>query len=194
MVNVPLLMRERVERLLVEFGLHEVAETWPVVDEDDESDPLQIRSVLTFDDGSTPDEDELLRELRHAWRLELNVDPENNVDEAGRELGSTLWQATMLVESVTAPHVITNVSIWATASSLAEIEELIEDALEHYPTWRIIELDTIDRVAFDERPDALVDLPPRRSQSAVHLVEFDPALASRETVEGGGPSEGHEYG
>jgi hypothetical protein len=57
-----------------------------------------------------------------------------------------------------------------------------------------VEVYTIDRVAFDERPDELADLPPRREKSEVHLVSFerwpgspDPdAPAGKEKGDGGG--------
>ena len=192
-VTVPLLMRDQVEHLLTEEGLEEVIETWPITDDGD-AEFLEIRPVLTFEDGSLPDEDELLRELRHIWRLELNVDPDSNLDEGGRELGSTLWHATLMVESMRDAEVVATVSVWATASSISEMEELIEDSLERYPAWRVLELDTIDRVAFDERPPSLEELEPRRLVTEVHLVEFEPAVHSPETVEGGGSPEGHEYG
>jgi hypothetical protein len=74
------------------------------------------------------------------------------------------------------------------------MEELIEDALERYPAWRLVEVDTIDRTAFDERPAALEGLSLHHSASEVHLLQFEEAGYSPETVEGGGAPEGHEYG
>jgi hypothetical protein len=53
------------------------------------------------------------------------------------------------------------------------MEELIDEALDDYPQWRFETIYTIDRVAHDERPDELADLPPRRDQPAVHLVRID---------------------
>jgi hypothetical protein len=132
--------------------------------------------VLDIDDEFAPDVDELLLRLRHEWRLELNVDRETNVDEGGRRLGSTLWHAIVIVdEAVPDSQRGAYASIWATASSLQEMEELIEEALKPYEAeWTFSEVYTIDRVAFDERPDALADLPHQGRRSQVHLVSVEP--------------------
>ena len=47
------------------------------------------------------------------------------------------------------------------------------EAIDGQSDWRFSEMYTIDRVAHDERPDELTDLPPRRTESEIHLVEFD---------------------
>jgi hypothetical protein len=172
--HVPLLMRDDVEQILGSFGLEEVASTWPVLEDDEVEGAMEVRSVLALDDAYAPDVDELLLQLRHAWQLELNVDPSRNVDEANRELGRTLWHATLLVESIRTPDDGAYASIWATARSLEEMDGLIRDALSPYPQWRFLEIFTIDRVPFDERPDELGDLPPRPTASGLHLVEFEP--------------------
>ena len=48
--------------------------------------------------------------------------------------------------------------------------------------WLLEEYYTIDRVAFDERPDELANLAPRRSEAAVHLLTFDPWGPTESTV------------
>ena len=53
------------------------------------------------------------------------------------------------------------------------MEELIDHALSESPDWRFGEVYTIDRVAHDERPDALAELSPLDRETKVHLVEFD---------------------
>ena len=50
-------------------------------------------------------------------------------------------------------------------------EELIDEAIEGLVGWRFVEIFTNDRVALDERPDALVSLPPKRVRPEVHLIE-----------------------
>ncbi|MBT8485992.1 MAG: hypothetical protein HKO59_13130 [Phycisphaerales bacterium] len=172
-VHVPLLMRDDVEAVLAEFGLQAVPETWPVMDEDTANRSLKLRSVLAGDDDTGASLEDLLLELRHGWELELNVDPETNVDDSGRDLGPTLWHTLVIVESSEDPAQSAYASIWATARSLAEMDELIDDALSDLPEWRVTDVYTIDRVAYDERPDALDDLPPRRKDAAVHLVELE---------------------
>lgn len=155
-----------------------------------------MRPVLDLDDAYAPDVDEILLNLRHDWKLELNIDPESNVDEGGRSLGSTLWHAVVIVDSAEPNPGIRKsragaaasssaggpenngqqgayASIWATATSMAEMERLISSALDDHPDWSFGEIYTIDRVAFDERPDELADLPPNRRRAQVHLVTIE---------------------
>src|SRR4051812_30058374 len=80
-IHVPLEMRDDVEALLQGFGLEEVTSIWPLGDDepDDKDSGLestQIRPILDVSDEYSPDVDELLLNLRHAWKLELNVNPE----------------------------------------------------------------------------------------------------------------------
>jgi hypothetical protein len=179
-VHVPAERREEVEQMLQSLGLREVAETWSE-DEDEQHDldnlldeKSYVRPVLDTSDEYMPDVDELLMQLRHAWQLELNVDPRTNVDEGGRSLGPTLWYAVVIVyDSTGKPDSGAYVSIWATAGSLLEMERLIEEALTEHPEWTLGDVYTIDRVAFDERPDELGSLKPNDRQPRVHLVSFD---------------------
>ena len=186
-IHVPPSMREDVENLLREEGLDEVVQTWPDMDEEEdlsESETSQIRPVLDLSEDSSPDVDELLLDLRHEWQLELNIDPESNIDEGGRDLGSTLWHAVVIVDggpkdkSGAAGNGSNGsggyASIWATAGSLNQMEELIHAALDSRPNWQFGEIFTIDRVAFDERPDELADLRPSRRDPQVHLVTIEP--------------------
>ncbi|MHC4946950.1 MAG: hypothetical protein ACYTG1_01620 [Planctomycetota bacterium] len=186
-IHVPLDMRDDVETLLQAEGLHEVPQTWPVL-EDDMRHESRVRPVLDVRDEFSPDLDELLLHLRHDWGLELNVDPDTNVDESGRRVGMTLWHAVVIVEPADGdPQRGAYGSVWATAGSLGRMEELIDDALAANPSWVFSEIYTIDRVAYDERPDALADLPPRRGMAEVHLVEFEPWTLPPDGAERTGP-------
>ena len=185
-IHVPLNMREEVENLLHEFKLREVQQTWPAEDDgepefdptDDDAVESQVRPVLDLTDEFSPDVDELLLNLRHDWRLVLNVDRDTNIDEGGRNLGPTLWHAVVIVdraESGAEPGQNgAYASIWASAGSLTEMEQLIDQALEQHPEWMFIEIYTIDRVAFDERPEELSDLRPGRRGPQVHLISIEP--------------------
>ncbi len=173
-IIVPLDMHDDVERLLVSAGLNEVQETWALGDENPALDNVQIRPVLADLDGMAADIDDVLMELRHDWRMELNIDPDTNVDDAGRRLGLTLWHAILGVHRVGDTRQMADMSIWATAGSLAQLEELIEAELEQSGKWLIAEVYSTDRIAFDERPDELSDLAPRRREVGVHLVKMDP--------------------
>ncbi len=191
-IHAPLSMRGRVEQVLEKFGLMEVPETWPEegIEAEEEESRLRLRAVLSLDDEYSPDVDELLLELRHAWNLELNVDPDKNVDDGGRALGRTLWHALIVVESATDPDAGGYASVWATASSLSEMDQLIDRALEDRPEWVFGEIYAIDRVAYDERPDELREISPRREESGLHLVSFDEWSVGGEAGGGDEPRRG----
>jgi hypothetical protein len=177
LISVPMEMREEVEAMLAAHGLQEVAETWeeqpPNAREDSET--LVTRDVLEIVDEHSPDLDELLLVLRERWMLELNVDRETNVDEAGRHLGMTLWHAIVLATSSEGESDRgAYISVWMTAGSLAQAEELLEDALLDHPQWVFESVYTMDRVAFDDRPPSLSNLPPTRRRAAMHELDIEP--------------------
>lgn len=173
-IHVPLPMREDVERIMREFDLEEVTETWPLDALTEEGSALRVRQVLDLSDERYLDLDELLLELRYLLHLELNIDPDSNVDDAGRELGLTLWRATIIIEPMSGnADESTFAVVWATAGSLAEMEYLIEQALDAHPHWLLTDIFTIDRIAYDERPDELADLSPKREKARVHLIQFE---------------------
>ncbi len=173
-IIVPLDMHDDVERLLASAGLNEVQETWALGDENPALDNAQIRPVLADLDGMAADIDDVLMELRHDWGMELNIDPDTNVDEGGRSLGLTLWHAVLYVHRVGDADQLADMSIWATAGSLTQLETLIEAALELSGEWVLADIYSTDRIAFDERPDELSDLAPRLSKAEIHLVSIDP--------------------
>ena len=173
-IIVPLDMHDDVERLLASAGLKEVQETWVLGKENPALDKAQIRPVLANLDGLAADIDDVLMELRHDWRMELNIDPDTNVDEGGRHLGLTLWHAVLGVHRVGDTEQVAEMLIWATAGSLTQLETLIEGVLEQSGEWTLADIYSTDRIAFDERPDELSDLAPRRSKAEIHRVSIDP--------------------
>lgn len=173
-IHVPLEMRERVEAMLHAAGLDEVPETWPSDPDNDPVPGTSVREVLELVDDQSPDIDELLLQLREAWGLELNIDPATNVDEAGRNLGLTLWHAVVVADSTDGdPDRGAYLSIWLTAGSLSDVEQMIDDAMREQSEWEVNSIYSVDRVAYDERPDELADLPPRAREPKVHLIEVD---------------------
>ena len=90
LIHVPDDMKGQVERMLRRHSLREVEHTWPE-DLDEQEMPSQVREVLQIEDEESPDLDEVLLQMRERWDLQLDVDPTGNVDDAGRELGNTLW-------------------------------------------------------------------------------------------------------
>ena len=173
-IIVPLDMHDDVERLLASAGLKEVQQTWALGNENPGLDKAQIRPVLADLDGMAADIDDVLVELCHDWRMELNIDPDTNVDEGGRRLGMTLWHAVLDLHRVGDAQQMADMSLWATAGSLTQLEELIEGELEQAGEWMLGDVYSTDRIAFDERPDELSDLAPRRREAKIHLVAIDP--------------------
>jgi hypothetical protein len=173
-ISVPIAMRREVERLLSRHGLREVMETWPDELERSTTPPSTLREVLLIEDEQSPDLDEVLLQLREEWSLELNIDPDQNVDERGRPLGHVLWTAIAMAVREGRRTTGAYVTVWATASSLSEIEDLVQrHVAEHHPGWTFDGFFSVDRVAFDERPDELGDLPPRRDRAEIHLCVLE---------------------
>ncbi|MBX3354854.1 MAG: hypothetical protein KF724_04055 [Phycisphaeraceae bacterium] len=174
LLYVPIDFRPDIERMLRRHGLREVPETWPP-DDMERDPPSQVREVLEIEDEQSPDLHEVLLQLREAWDLELDVDPENNRDERGRSLGMTLWNAVAVVESTKEPNSGKGayVNIWASARSLADLNAMVEQVLDGMPEWRFQVMYATDRVAFDERPPELSELPLRRTKSEVHRVSVE---------------------
>jgi hypothetical protein len=173
-IHVPVEWRERIETLLAQIGLEEVPETWPE-GLDKEGEPLsKIREVLAIEDEHSPDLDEVLLQLRDAWDLSLDVDPDSNLDDAGRELGKTLWHVIVMAEPTEGdPEAGAYVSFWITAGSIAEVEEIIDEWFDGQDDWSFKSVYSLDRVAFDERPEELGALPHRRTRNELHLVHVD---------------------
>jgi hypothetical protein len=171
-IHVPIEWRERVEKLMRELKLDEVPETWPDgLDKDPEVS--RPREVLATDDEESPDIDELLLELCARWGLALNVDPDTNIDEGGRELGQTLWHAIVLAEPSEPDGSGADITFWATAGSIGELEDQVAAWFESHPEWMLRNVLAMDRVAFDERPDDLGSLPYKRTSAQVHRVEIE---------------------
>jgi len=170
LIHVPDDMKGQVERMLRRHSLHEVAETWPE-DLDEQEIPSQVREVLYIEDEESPDLDEVLLQLRERWNLQLDIDSQGNLDEAGRELGNTLWYGIALCRSIAdVDHSGAYVTMWITAGSVGEVEQLAAERLDREGLWSFQSFYTLDRVAFDERPEELSDLPIRGREAEVHLV------------------------
>lgn len=182
-IHVPLEQRDAVEAMLHSFGLEEVPQTWQGEENELSEGASEIRPVLQLDDEFSPDVDELLLQMRHAWDLSLDIDPERNEDEGGRDLGLTLWHAVVIAEAADKPENGAYISIWVTASSANEVEELIEEAMRPRTDWIVTDWYSMDRIAFDDRPDSLSKLPPRPTEKKVHLVEVEPWKTSAPTAE-----------
>lgn len=174
LISVPIGMRRRVEQILARHGLREVAETWPLDMERRTNSPTHVRDVLVVEDEQTPDLEEILMQLRERFSLELNVDPSTNLDDAGRSVGRTLWHVVTIVEHASKPRSGGYLNAWLAADSLMAVEEVLRAHLrDEHPEFEFIGFYSADRVAYDERPDELNDVPARLAEDAVLLAHLD---------------------
>lgn len=185
-ISIPVEMRDEVEELLHGLGIHEVEATWSEQNDPMDEEELVSENVIDLSDNR-PDLEELLLELRERWWLELNIDRETNVDEAGRHLGMTLWHALVLATASDGQEGRgANITFWMTAGSLAQAEELIEDKLLDHPEFVFESIYTMDRVAYDDRPQSLSHLPPVRRRAAVHEMIIEEWGSTTPPDAGGG--------
>ncbi len=91
--EVPL--RERVERVLAAFDLKQVEELQGA-----DSVTHEHRGVLDASEQRLDllIADEIIEELQEQWRLELNINPDTNLDEDGQSLGITGWRCFVRVD------------------------------------------------------------------------------------------------
>ncbi|MFG0284340.1 MAG: hypothetical protein ACF8R7_07945 [Phycisphaerales bacterium JB039] len=82
-------LKDRVERTLAAFDLGPLEEPIGV-----DSAAHEHRGVLTAPESNPQllTSEEVAERLIDAWRLTLNIDPDTNVDDQGRELGPTFWR------------------------------------------------------------------------------------------------------
>ncbi|MGD9691242.1 MAG: hypothetical protein AB7G17_00195 [Phycisphaerales bacterium] len=114
-------MRQRVERVLAAFDLKPVTEpAGPDAAEHEHRDTLPDP---TKNPEATTRED-IVDDLRDAWRLTLNIDPDTNVDDDGAELGLTAWRC--LVADPTNGKAT---EVLLVAGSLAQAEQLALEAV-----------------------------------------------------------------
>ncbi|MFG0251302.1 MAG: hypothetical protein ACF8NJ_00340 [Phycisphaerales bacterium JB038] len=109
----------------------------------------------------------MLDTLRQEWGLELNIDPESNVDDDGRSLDMTAWRVLLLLEAIndeprwrgkaSAPGVSMSkyAELLLTAESLARVDELVERVARELTGYRLLDLVTADRIRPEELSEAL---------------------------------------
>ena len=88
-------LKERVEKILAAFDL-EAAEANAGAD----AAAHEHRNVLLApeDKPELLGPDEVLERLKMKWRVVLNVDPDTNLDDEGKELGVTHWRAVVRID------------------------------------------------------------------------------------------------
>ncbi len=114
-------MRQRVERVLAAYDLAPVTE--PAGPDTAEHEHRDTLPDPTKNAEATSRED-IVDDLRDAWHLTLNIDPETNVDDEGAELGLTGWRCL-----VADPSNGKATEVLLVAGSLSQAEQLALDAV-----------------------------------------------------------------
>jgi hypothetical protein len=138
-------MKEKVERILHAFDL-EPTEAPAGAD----AAAHEHRGVLTIADDR-PDllsSDEIVEQLRDDWRLTLNIDPESNVDDEGRDLGITAWHCLVRCAQE-GDEQCRYLDAILTASCLRAVEELVIDAADELSPHGVEEWDEATLVQAD---------------------------------------------
>ena len=111
-------LKERVEKILAAFDL-EMAEGTAGAD----AAAHEHRNVLLAPDDKPEllGPDEALERLKMKWKVVLNVDPDTNVDDEGKELGVTHWRAVVRVDLPVEDEEAEHVPIDPTKVKYAEV-------------------------------------------------------------------------
>ncbi|MDG2055158.1 MAG: hypothetical protein P8J86_10680 [Phycisphaerales bacterium] len=165
-------MLPAVRQVLDRHDVVEVEETWPEPPSDEIDGGATFRSILESNHPMGGGLDEVLLSLENKWHLDLQIDPAASQDERGRILGPTLW---FVLAKVRHRHSgrLGEAAIWMTADCLDNAYELTETFFETDQTNALIQIQSADRMAFDERPAQLVDLRLGNQQAEVHCIRID---------------------
>lgn len=145
--------RRRVERVLEAFDLEEVPDPAGA-----DAAAHEHRNVILAPDDQ-PDllsSEEIVEHLRDRWRLTLNVDPETNLDDEGREIGVCGWRCLVRCAPEEESQELRYCELLLRASCLRDAEDL---ALEHadgmltpdrgqWPDVMVVSADRADEAGF----------------------------------------------
>jgi hypothetical protein len=158
-VHIDPVWSTRIERVLQRFNVHRCHDDdlQPV----STSDHIAVRSVLVQRDGFLVDPDHLLLALQAGWELQLDDDPDRNLDSVGRDMGHTLWRGLVLVDQEDpAGRRVGHAQVWGVATCRRDIEQLFRGHIDEDFDWEFRQMLNLDRIAFDDRPASLNDLQP----------------------------------
>lgn len=153
--------KERVEKVLHAFDLEQMENPAGA-----DSASHEHRGVLSVEDAR-PDilnQDEIVEQLRDEWRLVLNVDPDANTDEEGRDLGVCPWRclARLAVED---DEKCRYADILLTAPNLRRAEEMVVEATDALLPKGVADWDEATIINADRlRPEDFAQVLTERSQ------------------------------
>ncbi len=165
-------MLPTVREVLDKNGVVEVEETWPDPPAEDLDGGATLRSILQSNHPMGGGLDEVLCSLVKKWHMELQIDPTISQNDSGKILGATLW---FVLAKVRNRHTgrIGEANIWMTADCLEEAQRLVKSSMSNDLTYCLIQIQSADRMAFDERPAQLVDLPIGIEHPGIHWIRID---------------------
>jgi hypothetical protein len=118
-------LKEKVEKILAAFDLEAVEE--PAGADAAAHEHRGVLSVPT-DNPNLLSQEEIVERLKEDWQLLLNVDPDTNVDDEGKEVGKTSWRVIVRCEyEERAPRYA---EVLMEADNLRQAEELAFEAVD----------------------------------------------------------------
>lgn len=148
-------IKEKVEKILSAFDLEQVDEPAGA-----DAAAHEHRGVLTVP-SDNPDylsQEEIVERLKDDWQLLLNVDPDTNLDDDGKELGVVPWRIVVRCEFDELPPKYAEVLL--DAATMREAEELSLDAADELAGTAVSAADafiiTADRVTAEIMDKLLV--------------------------------------
>jgi hypothetical protein len=118
-------IKEKVEKILAAFDLEAVEEPAGA-----DAAAHEHRGVLTApnDNPDLLSQEEIVERLKEDWQLLLNVDPDTNVDDEGKDVGKTAWRVIVRCEYEEKPP--RYAEILMDADNLRQAEELAFEAVD----------------------------------------------------------------
>jgi hypothetical protein len=128
-------LKERTERLLKAFGLEAMEDPAGA-----DAAAHEHRGVLVAP-AETPQllsYEEIVEALKLDWQLMLNIDPDRNVDDEGKDLGTTYWRCVVRVE--TEQGAVKYAEVYLAADSIRGAEETAMESAEQLEGARELEV------------------------------------------------------
>lgn len=154
-IRVESQFKAKIEKLLAAFDLEPCEEPAGA-----DSASHEHRAILVTS-PERPDlitGDDILERMRDAWRLVLNVDPETNVDDEGKDLGITPWRCLVRFATDQSPD-DQYAELFLTSASIRQAEELAQQSilagLENNPEWSDVVVISADRLTHEGIEEAL---------------------------------------
>jgi hypothetical protein len=131
-VRVEPALKDRLERILEAFDLHETPDAAGV-----DAAAHEHRSALVAPDDRLDllAPVEIVELLRDEWRLILNTDPDRNLDENGLDLGTTAWRCIVRLDTDDGRPAAYGEALLA-AQCLRDAEDAAIEAIERLPEAR----------------------------------------------------------